>query len=100
MEGNISLKISGDAIYKAVKNYILHSPEIQKSITEEVDKLILSGTIKGVAERAVKDALSGYRLEQIVKDGARDAVTGQIRTLIEEHVRKFLSNSVIIAPKG
>jgi len=105
MSEEIKVQISGDAVYKAVKNYLNNSETLKEKIAQEVASYERNGLLKAQIERQVKERLNsrGY-LESHIKEATKTAIDAEIRRKIIEDVQalvqKALANSVILVPKA
>lgn len=90
MDDNITVKVSGTAVYKAVKNYLDNSPEMQKTVAELVAKHL---------EAAIKNRITSmmhnlegearYRLRTELDTLVKKEVESKVATLISKGIAKM-----------
>lgn len=94
-ETTLHIKVSGHDVYKAVKNYINNSPEVQETIKVKVQGLVDDGYLKITAERLIKERLESYRVPQAIKDAAKEVITDEIRMQIDEQVKTAIRDAIM-----
>ena len=87
MEDNITVKVSGTAVYRAIKQYLDNSPEFQNSIKETLAKL-LDSTLKNRVESIV------VRFERDIIFKTRQELDSLIKKEVETKVASYISAGV------
>ncbi len=100
----MNIRVSGSAVYAAVKNYLANNVDLQEEIKKTVSELVLNGHIEETAKRMVSEEIHrgwGYKqlIERTTQKVVNEVVQLQIKQIVEEQVKEALRNSVIILPK-
>jgi hypothetical protein len=103
LDGHVHVKISGSAVYNAVKNFILHNTGFQNLIKDEVAKMVAAGMLAQVMERNVKEQMSSSFLKGEMQKAVKAVLTEEVRAMIKSdiqaNVKEALSNVVVVVPK-
>lgn len=87
-EDNITVKVSGTAVYKAVKQYLDNSPTVQKQIAEAVEKVLgpaIQNRVNGMLSQLDADIRFSTRKEL-------DAtIKKEVETRIAQHIQKGIA---------
>lgn len=98
----INIALSGTAIYKAVRNFLLHDEKLKSRVGEEVQRLIDNGTVNTLVENKVKQDLQSAYVHDILKKTAVDALTKEIKSqidgLVNKAVERYLKGAVFVVP--
>lgn len=86
-EDNITVKVSGTAVYKAVKNYLDNSEEIKK----EVDSLVkkhLETIVKGRIESIITN------LDMTVRAKIKTEIDTLVKKEVEARIATYISKGI------
>lgn len=100
----MTIKVSGVEVYKAVKNYLNSNSLIHDQIKKTVETLIESGFVKKILERQLNlytESYSGKKtIEQAIKEASalavNDSLKKHIDNVINQTIKKSLKNALII----
>ena len=100
----MTIKVSGVEVYKAVKNYLNNNTLVQNQIQKTLEELINNGYIKDKIRRNIDTYLMFYSgklsIEKIIKEVASTAVNEALRKQIDDiivkTIKKSLKNALIL----
>lgn len=100
----LSVKVSGQAVYNAVKNYLNNNQDLRNEITKAVKEMVDSGHLQDQVQRLVREHFSSnsfiYRsiVDKAVKEIVGEQVKAKIDLEIQACVKQFMEKAVFVMP--
>jgi hypothetical protein len=100
----LSVKVSGQAVYNAVKNYLNNNQDLRNEITKTAKEMVDAGHLKAQVERLVREHFSSnsfiYKsiVDKIVKEVVAEQVKAKVDLEVQECVRETLKKAVFVMP--
>jgi len=96
--GEMVVKVSGQAVYNAVKNYLNNNELLQKEISDAVQELVINGHIKAQVDQMITTEMNGYRMRRIMEDSLSKLVAQKVQEEIQNAVKQALAKAVFVVP--
>lgn len=104
MTDEIKIGIGGTAVYKAVRNYLNNSPDLKKTIDDQVQRLVDAGTLEEIARRKMAEILTVSYMKELLRESAKNILTEEIKSKVEkitiETMKKHLEGAIVVVPKN
>jgi hypothetical protein len=104
MSENITVKVSGSEIYKAVKNYLNNSDHLKKLVEDQVKAYVDKGLMNQTIERVVRSKLDTTYYSNPLKEVITQIVNQEVKNKINEYVlssvKTAFTESVFVVPRA
>lgn len=104
-EEEYHIKVSGSAIFKAVKNYVKTNGDLQRQIHDLVEQAIRD-TGKFDMRKLVSDKLNSYTswylqdtMKKLIAETVREEVRAQLKQVLSEEVMNELVTNMVFSFK-
>jgi len=93
----IKVTVSGETVYKAVKNFLLHDDDFRKKVDAVLAKLEVEETLSACAERAVEKHLSakfmyGVGIDRMLEKVASKLIAEKLDEILNSKIQEALKN--------
>lgn len=92
------VKVSGQTVYNAVKNYLNNNELLQKEISDAVQELVVNGHIQAQVDRMITTEMNSYTMRRLMEDSLRKLVAQKIQEEIQNAVKQALAKAVFVVP--
>ena len=96
--GEMVVKVSGQTVYNAVKNYLNNNELLQKEISDAVQELVVNGHIQAQVDRMITTEMNSYTMRRLMEDSLRKLVAQKIQEEIQNAVKQALAKAVFVVP--